>query len=262
MIKKETRCFYRKLRQCIVYTYNNKTVIVTHAGLSRLPKDIVYLATDSMIRGVGNYNDTEDCDNTFDLLEGSDVYQIHGHRNPKKLSIKVNNSCFNLEGKVEFGGNLRCVTLSKDGFKTYELKNPVFKPIEIKETNETLINSSVSDIILKLRNNKYIKEKSFGNISSFNFTDKAFFDRKWDELTIKARGLYLDTNKGKVFARAYDKFFNINEREETKFDRLSNKLKFPVTCFVKENGFLGIVSYNEYEDDLFITTKSSQKRKE
>ena len=255
--KKETRCFYRKLRQCIIYTYHEKTVVVTHAGISKLPKDLVYLATDSMIRGVGNYNDVEECDNTFNSLEGDNIYQIHGHRNPKKLPVRVNDTCFNLEGEVEFGGHLRCVTLSDEGFTSYELQNNVFKPIEVKEMTESLINSSVADIILKLRSNKYVREKSFGNISSFNFTDKAFYDKQWDEQTTKARGLYLDTVKCKVFARAYDKFFNINEREETKFDRLSNKLKFPVTCFVKENGFLGIVSYNEYEDDLFITTKSS-----
>jgi tRNA splicing ligase len=38
---------------------------------------------------------------------------------------------------------------------------------------------------------------------------------------------------------------------------LQYKLQFPVTAYVKENGFLGIVSYDEYNDDLFVTTKSS-----
>ena len=79
----------------------------------------------------------------------------------------------------------------------------------------------------------------------------------WDEQTTKARGLYIDTFKGRVAARAYDKFFNINERPETKFDMLQHKLQFPVTAYVKENGFLGIVSYDEYNDDLFIASKSS-----
>ena len=62
--------------------------------------------------------------------------------------------------------------------------------------------------------------KKFGNISSLNFTSKAFNDRVWDEQTTKARGLYIDTFKGRIAARAYDKFFNINERPETKFDML------------------------------------------
>lgn len=38
---------------------------------------------------------------------------------------------------------------------------------------------------------------------------------------------------------------------------LQHVFKFPVTCYVKENGFLGLVSYNPDTDDLFITTKSS-----
>lgn len=38
---------------------------------------------------------------------------------------------------------------------------------------------------------------------------------------------------------------------------LQYKLKFPVTAYVKENGFLGLVSYNEIDDSLFVTTKSS-----
>ena len=110
---------------------------------------------------------------------------------------------------------------------------------------------------MALRRNKYIQEKKFGNISSFNYTDKAFYDRVWDAQTTKARGLYLDTMKGKVTARAYDKFFNINERPETKFEMLQHKLQFPVTAYVKENGFLGIASYDEYEDALFLASKST-----
>lgn len=38
---------------------------------------------------------------------------------------------------------------------------------------------------------------------------------------------------------------------------LKYKLQFPVTAYVKENGFLGIVSYNEYDDDLLIASKST-----
>ena len=61
----------------------------------------------------------------------------------------------------------------------------------------------------------------------------------------------------KVISRGFNKFFNINERPETKLEMLESSLKFPVTCYVKENGFLGLVSYNEETDDLFITTKSN-----
>lgn len=254
--KKDIRQLYRKFGQCAYYKYGDNIYLVTHAGLSTLPKNLSYVATDQMIRGVGGYNDFEKIAETFLATTPDNVYQIHGHRNTKRLPVKVNDRVFNLEGRVEFGGTLRCVQLDKDGIHTVEVENTVYKTPEM-QSEQTVTNSSVADTIIALRSNRYIQEKKFGNISSFNFTNKAFYDKVWDEQTTKARGLYLDTMKGKVAARAYDKFFNVNERPETKFDMLQYKLQFPVTAYVKENGFLGIVSYNEYEDDLFIASKST-----
>lgn len=254
--KKDIRQLYRKLGQCAYYKYGDNIFLVTHAGLSTLPKNLSCVATDQMIRGVGNYNDFEKVAETFLKTTPENVYQIHGHRNTKGLPVKVNDRVFNLEGRVEFGGSLRCVQIDKDGIRTVEVENTVYKTPEM-QNEQTVTSSSIADTIIALRSNKYIQEKKFGNISSFNFTNKAFYDKVWDEQTTKARGLYLDTMKGKVAARAYDKFFNVNERPETKFDMLQYKLQFPVTAYVKENGFLGIVSYNEYEDDLFIASKST-----
>lgn len=254
--KKDVRQLYRKFGQCAYYKYGENIYLVTHAGLSMLPNNLTFIATDQMIHGVGNYNDFEKIAETFTKKMPSNYYQIHGHRNTKQVPIRVNDRVFNLEGRVEFGGNLRCVQLDKDGMHEIEIHNEVFKTPEMKE-EQSVTNSSVADVIISLRANRYIQEKKFGNISSFNFTNKAFYDKVWDEQTTKARGLYLDTFNGKVAARAYDKFFNINECPETKFDMLQHKLQFPVTAYVKENGYLGIVSYDEYNDDLFIASKST-----
>ena len=254
--KKDVRQLYRKFGQCAYYKYGENIYLVTHAGLSVLPDNLTFVATDQMIHGVGNYNDFEKIAETFVEKMPSNYYQIHGHRNTKQVPIRVNDRVFNLEGRVEFGGDLRCVQLDKDGMHEVEVHNEVFKTPEMRE-EQSVTNSSVADVIISLRANRYIQEKKFGNISSFNFTSKAFYDKIWDEQTTKARGLYLDTFKGKVVARAYDKFFNINERPETKFDMLQHKLQFPVTAYVKENGYLGIVSYDEYNDDLFIASKST-----
>lgn len=254
--KKDVRQLYRKFGQCAYYKYGKNIYLVTHAGLSVLPDNLTFVATDQMIHGVGNYNDFEKIAETFAEKMPSNYYQVHGHRNTKQIPIRVNDRVFNLEGRVEFGGDLRCVQLDKNGMHEIETHNEVFKTPEMRE-EQSVTNSSVADVIISLRANRYIQEKKFGNISSFNFTSKAFYDKIWDEQTTKARGLYLDTFKGKVTARAYDKFFNINERPETKLDMLQHKLQFPVTAYVKENGYLGIVSYDEYNDDLFIASKST-----
>ena len=255
--KKEIRQLYRKFGQCAHYTYGDKEFFVCHGGLSTMPDDLLYVATEQMIKGVGGYNEFEVIAETWKNTTPENLYQIHGHRNTKQVPVKVNDKVFNLEGRVEFGGCLRCVQVDTEGIHTVEIQNEVFKKPEEREKSVT--NSSIADVILGLRANKYISEKKFGNISSFNFTNKAFYDRAWDDQIVRARGLYIDTAKGKVVARSYEKFFNINERPETKLDKLQDKLKFPVTAYVKENGFLGIVSYNEYEDDLLITSKSDME---
>lgn len=258
--KKEVRKLYRRFGQCAYFDYVGKTYLVTHGGLSTIPENLTTVSTGQMIKGVGSYNDFEAVENSFVANTPQDCYQIHGHRNTKRLPVKVNDRCFNLEGRVEFGGELRAVQLLPDGTQqTVEIKNRVFKAPEemIRYADKTDKKKSVGDIIMDLRQNKYIQEKRFGDISSFNFTKSAFYDKVWDEQTTKARGLYINVPQQKVVARAYDKFFNINERPETKLDMLQYKLSFPVTAYVKENGFLGIVSYNDADDSLFVTTKSS-----
>lgn len=256
--KKLVRQLYRKLGQCAYYKYGDNTYLVTHGGLSTIPESLTTVATSQMIKGVGNYKDFEVIAESFVKNTAQNCYQIHGHRNTKQLPTQVNDRVFNLEGRVEFGGCLRCVQVNPDGIhEVFEIPNKVFRKIEEPTPTESKEIQTVGDRIVALRKNKYIQEKRFGNISSFNFTRNAFYDKIWDEQTTKARGLYINVPRQKVVARAYDKFFNINERPETKFDMLQNRLAFPVDVYVKENGFLGIVSYNEEDDTLFITTKSN-----
>ena len=258
---KIARMLYRKFNQCVYYTYNEKIVLVTHAGLSVIPDNLTEIASEQMIRGVGRYSEYLDVAKTFDEMMPENTYQVFGHRNTEDSPITVSKRCFDLEGCVEFGGNLRAVVLDADGFHPVMIRNTVFKEQTAEEdvvpTAYTETEQSVMEVVDKMRQNKYIYEKKYGDISSFNFTREAFYDKKWNEQTTKARGLFINTTKGIVVARSYPKFFNVNERVETKFNMLQHKLRFPVTAYVKENGFLGMVSYNPDTDDFFITSKSS-----
>lgn len=257
--KKAVRQLYRKIAQCAYYTYAGNTYLVCHGGLSGIPKNLTTVSTRQLIQGVGYYNDAEATAMSFVANTPEDCFLIHGHRNPKALPIQVNERVFNLEGHVEHGGSLRCVQILPNGaHSVYEIVNTVFNKPELSETGcVDQKKQTVGDTVLALRQNKYVQEKQYGDISSFNFTKSAFYEKIWDDQTTKARGLFINVPKQKIVARAYEKFFNINERPETKFDILQNKLEFPVTAYVKENGFLGLVAYNEEDNSLFVTTKSA-----
>lgn len=257
--KKRVREFYRKLAQCYYFTYKGKEFIVTHGGISNIPENLTKIATVQMIKGVGNYQDADDVDITFTKVTPSNTYQIHGHRNITKTPIKVTDRTFNLEGEVEFGGYLRAIQIS-DVIDTIEIKNDIYQNPKEREDRELEMNEvdmSVLNLVEKMRMNCNVYERNFGRISSFNFTRQAFEKGAWDTIVNKARGLYIDVVDYKIVARAYDKFFNINERLETRLGNLKYNLQFPVTAYVKENGFLGIVGWNTETDDLLITTKSN-----
>lgn len=111
-----------------------------------------------------------------------------------------------------------------------------------------------------LRNSSLVREKHLANgISSFNFSNKCFFNQAWDDINVKARGLFVkDDNK--VVARSYNKFFNIGERPETEMASLRENLVFPVCAYVKSNGFLAMISADPTEDGkLFIASKSTNE---
>lgn len=255
---KLARMIYRKLGQCAYYKYHGKTVLVTHAGLSKIPENMTKIATEQMIKGVGTYGEYLATAQNFEKSTDENTYQIFGHRNTEESPVHMLERTFNLEGRVEFGGKLRVVTLDENGFETFELQNTVFKPVE-KETpvEYTAQEKSVMQVVDEMRKSKFISEKKFGDISSFNFTRDAFYDKKWNEQTVKARGLFINTVEGKIAARSYPKFFNMNERPETQFEFLKFKLAFPVIATVKENGFLGLVSYDPATDDFLICSKST-----
>lgn len=254
---KDLRALYRKVGQCAWYKYDDKEVFVSHAGIATMPENLTFMATSQMINGVGSYNEFEAVAETWMNTTPDNYYQVYGHRNTKRTDIRIRDRVFNLEGNVEYGGFLRILELDHNGFNEISIKNDVYKEPEVVKAEEQVINSSTAEALIELRHNKYINEKQFGKISSFNFNKTAFYEGVWNKQTIVARGLYIDTDKMKVACRGFSKFFNVNEMPFTKLEMLQYKLQFPITLYVKENGFLGLVSYNEYTDDLFIATKST-----
>ena len=254
--KKSIREFYRKIGQLAYFEYDKKRYLITHGGISYVPEELQLVATEQFIHGVGDYN--VQIDEVFNGNEkNTDVIQIHGHRNI--FEVDGTECSYNLEGKVEFGGNLKILQLSKGNKPLMiKIKNDYYgSQEEINEFSECRAKINIP-MLEQLKNSNDIKEtKLKNNISSFNFTRNAFYSKKWNECTCKARGLFVDTEKDKVVARGYEKFFNVNERKETELEHLMVKFKDKIICYKKENGFLGILSY--VNNELFFASKSTNE---
>lgn len=252
LTQKDISRLCHKLKSCLVYRYNEKIVCCTHAGMPSIPSDISqmsFIPACTMINGIGGYSDTQRIADMFVASTPSNYYQIFGHRNKDDLPIQINDRVFVCEGKVEFGGDLRIVCLDSNGFKCFAYKNDIFKPID-KQSDSLKIDRLIQEFM----DSKWIRHKSFGDISSFNFTKGAFAKGVWNSITCKARGIFIDVKKELIVARSYEKFFNLNEVDSTKLSSLQSNLQFPVQAYVKENGFLGIIAY--YNDELFMSSKS------
>lgn len=266
-LKDQLSKFVRRLKIAVKVIFgkdfDHHFFTITHGGLSR------HLSIETpaiqCIKGVGNYEDLDQVEESFSKMNeslvvqniGHHYYNVHGHRNIKdNPTISKDGYNINLEGKVEFGGNLRIVELSytdKMNMMPIEIPNTIYnKDIQTPSSRHD------NPIIQQLDSNSLIHKKDLGDgIVSYNFTREAFYSQKWNKLTTTARGLFVDSKTNQVVARSFNKFFSIDERPETEWRNLKNKLVFPVTAYLKENGFLGIVSV--YNDQLFIASKSTNQ---
>lgn len=238
--KTEIRKFCRKLHQLAYFCYHDSLVVVTHAGVPCIPTKLT--PTRELIKGTGSYGDIYIVEESFMKNTAPHVLQVHGHRNPKLAPIETSNRTFNLCDEVEFGGDFRVLTITKDKIEPEYYPNPIYT-----KRNEK------SDIFQKLDDSNLIKKKQCSDgIVSYNFNADAFYNKHWNTLTCTARGLFVKDKK--VVARGYNKFFNIGERPETQLSTLCKTLKFPVMSYFKYNGFLGLVSV--IDDEVRIFTKS------
>lgn len=254
----EIHKLYRKCAQMAFYKFDGKIVGVSHGGLASLSQFRYTTNTSDYIRGVGKYEDITQIINhaNEDMGDSGIFYQVCGHRNPYQLPIQ-NGQFFLLDGGIENGGSLRMAVLTHDGWETKEFKNTVYREHSISTYGTGYRDESYNSIVNQMRSNPYIEEKAYNNISAFNFNRQAFRKGIWDKQTMRARGLFINTDTEEIIARGYSKFFNIDERNETSLPALTMNMQFPVQVYKKENGYLGILSYDKENDDLLFCSKSS-----
>lgn len=97
-------------------------------------------------------------------------------------------------------------------------------------------------------NNGYVAVRKHpkANLFIYNYTTKAQYEPLWNKTTLTCRGM-ITTDTGHIVARAFDKFFNIEQVESLPDE--------PYEVFEKYDGSLGIMYFL---DDLpCITTRGS-----
>lgn len=252
--KKEVRIFYRKLRTFFSCELGDASILVSHGGVSTRYPD--FISTKQFINGVGDYESIDEVYETWKKNDPGRFVLVHGHRNIQKYPVQVSDRIFNLDGSVEHGGSLRVVRFGPNAEKDiFEYKNNNYIA-PVKESKEELGMTGVSHVD-ELRSSPYVREVVNGDISSFNFTSRAFIKGVWNSQTIKARGLFINNKTNEIVARSYNKFFNYKELEITSDQELNKNLVFPVKVWNKYNGFLCIVGYDKESGKVLYNSKSS-----
>ena len=242
-IKTGLKKIYKRLRQCFTFEFRGKKFLCTHGGLPLVPK-LTLVSAREMIKGVGKYETEIGEIYSENYKKGlcQDFIQVHGHR-----GINDGEYSYCLEGRVEFGGELKVLTIDNDGnIEKYGIKNDVYNrglklPMSgVTEKVEKF--NTANELINEMIGHKFITVKECDyNLISLNFNREAFNKKKWNDLTIKARGLFVDRDSGEVKIRSYNKFFNFGERH-VNLGYLHKYATYPIRVFKKYNGFLGLAS--------------------
>ena len=255
--KKDLKQFCRRFGQMAYVNFHGRNYYVSHGGTPMLPS--IFIPTETYIDGTGKYEDVDYLYQYFEMYRSDNDVLIHAHRNVFKYDVKINDHVYNLCDDIEYGGYLRVLEIDENGEHVLRYKNDIFDQelVEQKRKRQEFDHPVTgNNLIDQLNNTSLVQKKDLGNgIVSYNFTRTAFNDKRWNQLTCTARGLFVKGDK--VIARSYDKFFNWGENDLVSNRALLDKIVFPVNAFRKENGFLAIISH--YNGELMICSKSTNK---
>ena len=266
---KDAEILCRGADEVLLLNWRGQKIVATHAGLPTLPPRIELVSTYQLTHGTGSWSDP--VDHQFSRLGPHGWTQVHGHRNHGRQDVIATPQSINLEDSVERGGMLRAAVLDANGWTPIEVPNEDFlslrqrlskrKPDWAPAWMSDPRNTRMDDELMKaMREHEGVNQstsRSMPDIASLNFTRDVFFKKSWDDVSVKARGLFFHIPTGEIVARGYDKFFNINERPETTMEGLARTLTFPVVAYVKENGYLGNLGLNPANNQLVYASKST-----
>ncbi len=278
----DIRAFLAGMSEYFLYDHAGQSVIVTHAGLPAVPGNLTLVPGHQAMHGAGGFGaDVDEDFAQWASQQDRPWRQVHGHRNRKMHPSRVNEYSFNLEGQAEFGGHVRFAVKTRFGWETMDVRNGLFRtPREWASIDEEekrkpfsrrmpipawqhrfAAEGYLSEKTLEAyREHKHVNirtQESRPHIDTIAFAKSAFYGQHWDGMTNKARGLFIDNRDRRIIARSYEKFFNLGERPETELDYIAENWTFPMTMSRKDNGYLGLVSWDHERGEIVFSSKGS-----
>lgn len=266
-LQAKLREFNKRLRPyCTIYTpYSDKVgrylFVISHAGVDdRIMNDdnaiLAHVNEDVFVNGLAPDPYAYDSDREWSKNIDNQVINIHGHRNAFHKGIHPYSNTYNLTEDGEF----RFVTLTKendswlvdkaeegDNMKQYGFCLTDFPHIiehKLPSSNST------AALISELVDSQDIKQKQLDDgIIANNYTKEAFREQRWNNTTVKARGLFTRANE--IVGRGFTKFFNAGERPESDIRTLT----YPIRVAKKVDGFLAIVFYDKELNTIKVYSK-------
>ena len=247
-LKRMLSSIYSKLKTFYKFSFNGKKFFCNHGGVPSIMEDND-MSDSLLVNGFGSYNTNIDelYENGIRRRYFGNYIQVHGHRRTPGTEHSIS-----LEGGVEFGEYLKYLEITKDGMEVKSIKNDVFGMTKKRGTPD-FGPKTEDEEVNKMMRSPHVKVKECDpNLYSINFNREAFQKGIWNEITLRARGLFVDKKTGKVKARSFNKFFDIQDAIYSGYE-----FEFPIQAYKKENGFLGIISVDSSTGEFIFASKST-----
>lgn len=225
-----------------------KNYAAVHAGVNpERPLNKQYYDVCLYIRNHGGHHmDDPSYPRWYDYEPHEDLTEhiLFGHAIHEKAN--VSHWATALDMGAVYGTGLRAMIIDTNGEDTiHEWETPVYYKVKEKKTGAVAEREELVG--------KYLSKSEFDNLVLFNYNDKCTFDRAWDSVTLSSRGTIYNKESQQVVARSYSKFFNLNEHESTRIDKLPWDKPFQV--FEKMDGSLG--THYRHKGEHRIATRGS-----
>lgn len=223
----------KRLLPYFILHISSYTIFINHSGLlnERL------FANDS--------NQDYDVDLEWNQSVSNNLINVHCNKNILKYAIHPFANTYNLTSEDE----LRFITLTKQN-DSWINDNGLLNITEHILSHE----DTATNLIYDLADQKYVNQRTLDdNIMVNNYTKEAFKTQHWDEVAVKAIGLF--TRSDNIVGRGFNKFFEAGNRAESSIDTLI----YPLRVTQKVDGFLAVVFYDKQYHMIRMYSKNGDE---